>query len=211
MPWRRGILVSMIRLSVLSFTLFALFIAQALAGPLHSEDGLSLSDAALERTRHRVTYDGSYQKIAYPMGDVAADRGVCADVVIRAYRALGIDLQERIHKDMTADYAAYPDNWNQKTTDTNIDHRRVPNIRRFLERQGASVVVTQNPKAYHPGDLVTWDLGPYMPHIGIVTDQIGPSGNPMVVHNIGAGPKLDDALFRYQISGHYRYLPSVDG
>ena len=170
--------------------------------------GEKLSKAAIERTQHDVTYDGSYFTIAYPNGDVPSDKGVCTDVVIRAYRTLGIDLQKDVHEDMKENFALYPKNWGLKRPDTNIDHRRVPNLRVFFKRHGEELSIARSPAAYKPGDLVTWNLKTRgnLPHIGIVTDQISPtSRNPLIVHNIGAGPQLEDILFSYGITGHYRY------
>ncbi|MCD8524065.1 MAG: DUF1287 domain-containing protein [Saccharospirillaceae bacterium] len=170
--------------------------------------------AALQRTTQQVRYDGAYQKIAYPNGDVAPDIGVCTDVVIRSYRALGIDLQRLVHEDMVADFAAYPSRrlWGMTRTDTNIDHRRVPNLQAFFQRNGQTLAVSDNPADYQPGDLVTWMLPGNLPHIGVVSDRYAPgSGRPLIVHNIGAGPVLDDMLFRYRISGHYYYLPQGRG
>ncbi len=170
-----------------------------------------LVDAALERTKHAVTYDGSYRRIAYPMGDVPAQYGVCTDVVIRSYRALGIDLQQLVHEDMSADFDAYPDHWGLSKPDSNIDHRRVPNLQVFFERHGETFDVSSNPADYQPGDLVTWMVGGSLPHIGILTDRRTPDGKRlMAVHNIGAGPQLEDILFRFPITGHYRYFPPSD-
>lgn len=175
---------------------------------LSAQAAADLVRAALERTQHLVVYDGSYRRIAYPNGDVPANIGVCTDVVIRSYRQLGIDLQRLVHEDMRANFAAYPKTWGLRRPDTNIDHRRVPNLRRFFKRQGAALEVTGNPDDYKPGDLVTWTLPGHLPHIGIVTDQRSHDGKrPMIVHNIGLGPKLEDMLFNYPISGHYRYRP----
>jgi uncharacterized protein len=172
--------------------------------------GLRLSHAALARTHSQVTYDPKYYDIEYPGGDVPADRGVCADVIVRSYRALSIDLQKRVHEDMVRAFSEYPQNWGLKRPDTNIDHRRVPNLRRFFERQGAEMPVTQNPADYKPGDIVTWNLthgsGGDLPHIGIVVHKRTQDGvRPLIVHNISAGPKLEDILFLYHITGHYRY------
>jgi uncharacterized protein YijF (DUF1287 family) len=170
----------------------------------------ALVEAALQRTEHDVTYDGQYIKIGYPNGDVPANIGVCTDVVIRSYRALGIDLQQKVHEDMKAHFSKYPSKriWGLSRTDTNIDHRRVPNLQVFFERLGESLPITDNKDDYKPGDLVTWRLPNNAPHIGIVTDQTGwVTGNPKVVHNIGLGPKLDDMLFLFEITGHYRYAP----
>ncbi len=168
----------------------------------------SLVEAALERTLHQVRYDGSYRKIGYPGGDVPDDVGVCTDLVIRAYRALGVDLQRQVHEDMASNFSAYPSKriWGLKTTDRNIDHRRVPNLQAFLRRHGRVLPVSNNPHDYAAGDLVTWMLPGNLPHIGIVTDRkSGLGGRPLVVHNIGAGPVLEDMLFEYRITGHYRY------
>ena len=174
------------------------------------EAAAKLVAAAVERTRHRVSYDGSYRRIAYPGGDVPDNTGVCTDVVIRAYRAgLGIDLQREVHEDMKKAFAKYPKIWGLSRPDTNIDHRRVPNLETFLARHGQALPITDNPDDYKPGDLVTWRLnGSGLPHIGVVTDRRAMfSGNPLIAHNIGWGPKLDDMLFDYPINGHYRYLP----
>jgi len=171
----------------------------------------ALVDAAIERTRHDVRYDGSYVRIAYPGGDVPADTGVCTDVVIRAYRALGADLQRLVHEDMAVDFDAYPSKriWGLARTDRNIDHRRVPNLQVFFSRKGRVLPVSSDPADYAAGDLVTWMLPGNLPHIGIVTDrQASETGNPLIVHNIGRGPVLEDMLFDYQITGHYRYEPS---
>jgi len=166
----------------------------------------SLSQAALELTKDDVTYDPAYFKIAYPGGDVPKDKGVCTDVVIRAYRKLGIDLQQKVHEDMKAHFSVYPKKWGLKTTDTNIDHRRVPNLMTFFERKGTVLAKSKNPSDYRPGDIVCWDLGGGITHIGIVVDKKSPQNDRyMVVHNIGSGQRLEDCLFSFQIIGHYRY------
>ncbi len=170
-----------------------------------------LVSAALERTRHEVRYDGSYFPIAYPNGDIPAHLGVCTDVVIRSYRTLGADLQSLVHKDMRSHFELYPSRriWGLESTDRNIDHRRVPNLQVFFTRNGNKLPVSDSARDYAPGDLVTWMLPGNLPHIGIITDQHSPlSGNPLVVHNIGAGPKLEDMLFSFEITGHYRYVPN---
>jgi len=159
--------------------------------------------------RHEI-YDGSYRVIAYPMGDVPNDRGVCTDLIVRAYRALRIDLQVLVHEDMKDHFAEYPQAWGLRKPDRNIDHRRVPNLQKFLERAGAKRRVSTAAEDYKPGDLVTWMLPGNLPHIGIISDQSVPgSTRPKVIHNIGAGPVEDDILFLYRITGHYRYLPSI--
>lgn len=166
--------------------------------------------AAIDRTLHDVRYDGSYLAIPYPNGDVPKNIGVCTDVVIRSYRRLGTDLQVLVHEDMARNFDEYPSRriWGLSGTDTNIDHRRVPNLRVFLSRHGAALPVTHNARDYAPGDVVTWILPGNLPHIGIVTDRLSDAtGNPLIVHNIGAGPSLDDMLFSYEITGHYRYVP----
>lgn len=171
----------------------------------------NLSDAAIDRTNHSVRYDGAYFSIDYPGGDVPADMGVCTDVVIRSYRTLGVDLQVLVHEDMKAHFDAYPSKriWGLNRTDRNIDHRRVPNLQVFFERHGESLPISQSARNYLPGDLVTWMLPGNLPHIGIVTDRLNAdSGQPLIVHNMGAGPQLEDILFDYSITGHYRYQPS---
>ena len=166
--------------------------------------------AALARTSHPVTYDGSYYAMSYPGGDVPVDIGVCTDVVIRSYRALDIDLQRLVHEDMSENFDLYRSQqiWGLQKPDANIDHRRVPNLQVFFKRHGKELRTSADPESYRPGDIVTWMLPGNLPHIGIVTDKISTSTrNWMVVHNIGRGPKLEDMLFKYQITGHYRYAP----
>ncbi len=167
---------------------------------------IRLSDAVIERTKHDVTYDGSYRKIKYPGGDVPENVGVCTDVVIRAYRILGIDLQKDVHEEMKTHFKSFPKIWGLSRPDTNIDHRRVPNLQTFFKRKGISYKVTNNPRDYVTGDLVTWMLPGNLPHIGIVVNkQSGDGKRPLIVHNIGWGPKLEDILFEFPITGHYRY------
>ena len=165
-----------------------------------------LSDAALELTQDVVVYDPAYFRIGYPGGDVPANKGVCTDVVIRAYRKLGRDLQKEVHEDMKADFAKYPNNWGLKRPDTNIDHRRVPNLMVFFSRHGQKLPVTDNAADYLPGDVVCWMLSGGATHIGIVVDRKSLTSNRnKVVHNIGAGQVVEDCLFEYKIIGHYRY------
>lgn len=167
-----------------------------------------LIEAAKERTRHSVEYDGSYVRIDYPNGDVPNDKGVCTDVIIRAYRKVGIDLQVEVHKDMKAHFKLYPKIWGLSKPDTNIDHRRVPNLQVFFERKGQKLRVTQNADDYKPGDLVTWMLPGNLPHIGIVVDKKSwITKRYLIVHNVGLGPRMEDFLFDYPITGHYRYVP----
>jgi hypothetical protein len=157
-----------------------------------------LSAAAEERTHHAVRYDPAYVRIPYPGGDVPADTGVCTDEVIRSYRAVGVDLQKEVHQDMEKNFSAYPRKWRWLSghPDTNIDHRRVPNLMLFFSRKGETLGITQRAEDYLPGDIVTWDLGGGVPHIGIVVAQkSAASEHFMIVHNIGHGPKMEDVLF----------------
>jgi uncharacterized protein YijF (DUF1287 family) len=175
----------------------------------HQEFLQKLIAAAIERTGHSVRYDGSYTRIPYPGGDVPTGTGVCTDEIIRAYRAVGIDLQKEVHEDMLQNFAAYPDKrlWGLAHPDSNIDHRRVPNLMVFFSRKGEALPITTRAEDYAPGDLVTWDLGGGVPHIGIVVDQAATQERRyLIVHNIGAGPRMEDVLFRWKITGHYRYL-----
>src|SRR5262249_43456553 len=170
-------------------------------------------EAAMERTHHTVRYDPAYVRIAYPGGDVSADTGVCTDEVIRAYRTVGIDLQKEVHEDMLVNFSAYPTRWRRQAPDSNIDHRRVPNLMVFFSRRGEVLPISTKAQDYQPGDLVTWDLGRGLTHIGMVVDQKALlSRRYMIVHNIGRGPKMEDVLFDWKITGHYRYFgPLVEG
>ncbi|HUC54275.1 MAG TPA: DUF1287 domain-containing protein [Candidatus Cybelea sp.] len=165
--------------------------------------------AAVERSHHPARYDPAYVRIPYPGGDVPADTGVCTDEIIRAYRAVGVDLQKEVHEDMEQNFSAYPRKWRWLSgrPDANIDHRRVPNLMVFFSRKGEKLAITDRGQDYAPGDLVTWDLGGNVPHIGIVVDQKSPaSGRSMILHNIGRGPKIEDVLFNWKVTGHYRYF-----
>jgi len=172
--------------------------------------------AAVERTHHTVHYDPAYVRIPYPGGDVPASTGVCTDEIIRAYQAVGIDLQKEVHEDMANHLSAYPRKWSRAshaaitTTDPNIDHRRVPNLMVFFSRHGQTLSLSADAREYRPGDLVTWNLGGGITHIGIVVDQKSPqSGRYLIVHNIGQGPQMEDVLFNWKIIGHYRNLGST--
>ncbi|RVU86685.1 DUF1287 domain-containing protein [Leucothrix sargassi] len=180
--------------------------------PLTFEE--ELAQAALARTMHQVRYDGSYLKIAYPMGDVPPEIGVCTDVVIRSYRELGIDLQQLVHEDMRKHFNKYPSRkrWGLRRPDTNIDHRRVYNLQAFFERKGESLKVTYDAKNYKPGDLVTWQISPKMPHIGVVLEMVSDEDpeRHLIAHNIGSGPVIEDMLFDFEITGHYRYQPQMN-
>nr|WP_297167927.1 DUF1287 domain-containing protein [uncultured Dysgonomonas sp.] len=167
-----------------------------------------LSDAAIDLTRSKVTYDPTYFSIPYPNGDVPANKGVCTDVVIRAYRKMNIDLQQKVHEDMKANFSKYPSlkKWGLKKTDTNIDHRRVYNLETFFTRNGIVKPITANPEDYKPGDIVSWTLDNGLAHIGIVVDRKSKDRKrPLIVHNIGGGQVMEDRLFAWKIVGHYQY------
>lgn len=151
-----------------------------------------------------VEYDPAYVVLPYPGGDVAPERGVCTDVVIRAFRGIGLDLQKAVHEDMKKAFAAYPRNWGLKRPDKNIDHRRVLNLRTYFKRRGWELPLTRNAADYKPGDLVTCIVGGSLPHIMIVSDRRAPDGTPLIIHNIGAGTEEEDALFLFPLTGHYR-------
>ncbi len=162
---------------------------------------------ARERVNHEVVYDPAYVKINYPNGDVPEDQGVCADVIIRIYRGLEIDLQKEIHEDISENFDHYPKLWGLEKPDPNIDHRRVPNLMAFFKREGQTLPITENPNDYLPGDIVVWSLSHGKTHIGIVIDELSSDKQrPLIVHNVGAGPKMNDVLFRWKIVGHFRYF-----
>jgi uncharacterized protein YijF (DUF1287 family) len=170
--------------------------------------GGELAEAALERIQEEILYDGSYRQIPYPNGDVPSHIGVCTDLVIRSYRSLGTDLQRLVHEDMTRNFERYPQSWGLLKPDSNIDHRRVPNLETFFTRQGHSLSASSDELDYLPGDIVTWRLGGSLPHIGIVGRQIVPGTNRhYIIHNVGRGPKNEDVLFEYPLHGHFRYAP----
>jgi uncharacterized protein YijF (DUF1287 family) len=165
-----------------------------------------LFDVAFSLTEQQVRYDPSYFVIPYPNGDIPQGKGVCTDVIIRAYRGVGIDLQQKVHEDMQKNFHLYPKLWGLEKTDKNIDHRRVPNLMKFLERYGSVLQISQNPNLYSPGDIVTWDLGNGIGHIGIVINKkSGNNSRYLIVHNIGNGQEVSDCLFDFKITGHYRY------
>lgn len=152
------------------------------------------------------SYDPAYVKLAYPNGDLPPERGVCADVVVRALRTAGHDLQKLVHEDMKKNFGAYPKNWGLKKPDPNIDHRRVPNLMKYFERSGKSLPVTKQAVDYRPGDVVAWRLDGRLYHIGIVATERSRYGSrPLIIHNIGAGTQAEDRLFDFEIIGHYRW------
>ncbi len=172
-----------------------------------SPKALKLSDAAIALTNQKVTYNPAYVRLSYPNGDVPANTGVCTDVLIRAYReAFTIDLQKEVHEDMKSNFQLYPKNWGRKTTDKNIDHRRVYNLMVFFKRKGIEKAITKNAEDYKPGDIVCWILPRNLAHIGLVTNQkSADSKRYLIVHNVGAGQVLEDILFDWKIIGHYQY------
>jgi hypothetical protein len=184
-------------------TSFALAVSPALASRWQDR----LVAAAEAQIGQTVIYDPAYVRLAYPGGDVPMARGVCTDVVIRAYRSgLGIDLQRLVHEDMRANFAAYPKIWGLARPDRNIDHRRVPNLQTYLRRQGATLPLREDATGYLPGDLVTMTLPGNLPHIAIVSATPNEDGTrPLLVHNIGAGTRKEDVLFAHRTTGHYRF------
>ena len=177
--------------------------------PVAREAGKELSAspvalAARQQVGQTLHYDPAYVGLAYPGGDLPIEKGVCTDVVVRALRtALNLDLQQAVHEDMRAAFSAYPDNWGLRKPDPNIDHRRVPNLRRYFERQGYSLAITKRAGDYLPGDLVSCTVGK-RPHIMVVSDRKTPGGLPLVIHNIGRGTREEDRLFAFPLTGHYR-------
>ena len=210
-------------------SLFCLCFTLAACNPVSAQDYVSESErtvevsegaqplvaAARKRLKSLVVYDPRYVGIDYPNGDVPAAIGVCTDVVIRSLRkAYGFDLQQAVHEDMKANFSAYPAIWGLTTTDKNIDHRRVANLEVYFSRMGQDLPITKDAKDYEPGDIVAWRLdgnsgkgGPA--HIGIVSERLGVTGNPLIIHNVGGGPEESDMLFEHQITGHYRVVPAA--
>ncbi|VXC84446.1 conserved exported hypothetical protein [Pseudomonas sp. 9AZ] len=185
--------------AILLFALSILLSAQTWA--LQAD---ALVTAAREQVGVTLTYDPAYRRLDYPNGDVPLNTGVCTDVVIRALREQGLDLQQAVHQDMRANFSLYPKNWGLSRPDSNIDHRRVPNLMTWFKRQGWSLPLGQDAERYRPGDIVTWDLGGGLTHIGIISDRQAGSGVPLVLHNIGRGTQEEDILFSFKITGHYR-------
>jgi uncharacterized protein len=175
-----------------------------------AEELASKRDAILNAARAQVgvtvIYDPSYQKLPFPGGDVPMDRGVCTDVIVRAYRGIGIDLQLLVNRDMRKAFSHYPRSWGLSHPDPNIDHRRVQNLAVYFLRYGQVFPVSKEAAEYKPADIVTWKLPDGRPHIGLVSNELA-DGRPLIIHNIGMGTKLEDILFSFTITGHYRYLP----
>jgi len=176
-------------------------------GEISQAGNADIVAAARQQVGVTVHYDPAYRSLEYPGGDVPADRGVCTDVIVRALRvARVVDLQKQVHEDLEAHWDAYPHQrrWGLSGPDPNIDHRRVPNLMTFFKRAGYGVPVTTAARDYLPGDIVAWDLGRGILHIGIVSDRAAATGTPLILHNIGAGAREEDLLFRYTVIGHYR-------
>ena len=167
-----------------------------------------LLEGAINQTKITREYTQDYMVISYPNGDPPSNTGACTDVVIRGFRSAGVDLQKEVHEDMRANFSAYPNKWGLTRTDTNIDHRRVPNLQTFFARKGKSVGISRNADDYRPGDIVSWDInGRGMTHIGLVSNlKSARTGRYLVIHNIGAGVNAEDRLFDWTITGHYRYF-----
>jgi uncharacterized protein YijF (DUF1287 family) len=164
-------------------------------------------EGAAEQIGKTTSYDPSYQEIEYPNGDVPLETGVCSDVIVRAFRKGGIDLQKDVHEDMKGNFSVYPTRWGLKGTDVNIDHRRVPNLQTFFTRKGKSLATNSGSENFLPGDIVTWDLGGGVDHVGLVVNVWSkPSQRYLIVHNIGGGTLMEDVLFAWKITGHYRYF-----
>ncbi len=191
-----------------------LALAPLLAAPVAAQPSGDVVARVLEGAERQVgvtvVYDGSYRRLRYPGGDVPPERGVCTDVVVRAYRNAGIDLQRLVHEDMTRAFAAYPGSWGTRRPDTNIDHRRVPNLATFFARNGTVLPASRETADYRPGDVVTWRLASGLPHVGIVSARIA-GGRRLVIHNIGAGTVFEDVLFANPVTGHYRYPRGTPG
>jgi len=171
-----------------------------------NKDAVELVKAARGQIGVTTSYDSAYAPMKYPGGDIAKEKGVCTDVVIRALRKKGHDLQRLVHEDMKKNFSKYPKNWGLKRTDRNIDHRRVPNLRRYFERRGIKLSVSKKKEDYLPGDLVTCTVNGRLPHIMIVSDRKSKEGVPLVIHNIGSGAKEEDRLFEFPLTGHYRWF-----
>ena len=199
----------MIQISKGTRTVLLLLLIAA-GGPARAEQASSRIARILEGAYQQVgvttIYDGSYRRLSFPGGDVPIERGVCSDVLIRAYRHVGLDLQLLVNQDMSRSFDSYPQLWGLTKPDPNIDHRRVPNLAEFFKRNGVTLPITTRVGDYRAGDIVSWRLASGVPHIGMISDR-WQNGRPLIIHNIGAGAQVEDVLFANVITGHYRYDP----
>jgi uncharacterized protein YijF (DUF1287 family) len=191
--------------AVLRTFTFLLVLFTLQAGAQNDEEMTELVAAARQQIGLTTSYDPAYRVLEYPGGDVPLQTGVCTDVLVRAYRDIGLDLQKLVHEDMAANFADYPQDWGLSHPDPNIDHRRVPNLMQFFSSNGDSLEMTLDPEDYHPGHVVAWRLDNGRLHIGLASDRRAPNGNPLIIHNIGSGAREEDILFQFEIIGHYRY------
>jgi uncharacterized protein YijF (DUF1287 family) len=175
---------------------------------IENESIKKVLESAVEQTKITKTYDPAYVVLPYPNGDVPMEKGVCTDVIIRAFRRAGVDLQREVHEDMSKNFSVYPKKWGLISADSNIDHRRVPNLQTFFSRRGKSLPITSDADNYKPGDVVAWDLdGKGLTHIGIVSNIWSETGKRyQIIHNIGGGTEIEDCLFNWKVIGHYRYF-----
>jgi uncharacterized protein YijF (DUF1287 family) len=193
---------------------FLMLILLTVAGVAVAQNAATVVASARTQVGVTLHYDPAYARIPYPMGDVPMDRGVCADVLVRGFRAAGVDLQQLVHEDMRAHFSAYPHAWGLREPDSNIDHRRVPNLETFFRRRGFALPISTTAHDYRAGDVVSWRLPNGLAHIGLVSDRQVPdgSGRPLVIHNIGAGTQEEDVLFAWTQVGHFRWqFPAIHG
>ena len=184
--------------------LFCLCFIFALLPGFQSEDyHRRIAQAASEQVGVTTIYAPGYSRLQYPGGDIPREQGVCTDIIIRAFRTIGVDLQKEVHEDMAGHFKEYPNFWNMKKPDLNIDHRRVPNLMKFFERRGKALQLDSKCK---PGDIIAWQLAHGLFHIGILSNEIVPGTNRYyMIHNIGAGAQKEDVLYDFKIIGHYRW------
>ena len=187
---------------------FSPTVAKPKLSEIPNEAVKKLLESAVEQTKITRSYDPAYVVLPYPMGDVSMETGVCSDVVIRSFRKAGVDLQKEIHEDMTSNFSLYPKKWGLKKADSNIDHRRVPNLQTFFTRKGKALPITSESKDYQPGDVVAWDLdGKGLTHTGLVSNIWNETSKRyLIIHNIGGGTEAEDRIFDWKIIGHYRYF-----
>jgi uncharacterized protein YijF (DUF1287 family) len=192
--------------------IFLLLMLLTVAGAAVAQDATDVVASARRQVGVTLRYDPAYARIRYPLGDVPIERGVCADVLVRAFRAAGVDLQQLVHEDMRTHFPVYPHAWGLRGPDSNIDHRRVPNLETYFRRRGFALPITANAQDYQPGDIVSWRLPNGLAHIGLVSDRQVPdgSGRRLVIHNIGAGTQEEDVLFAWTQAGHFRWqFPAI--